>query len=295
MNSINPSFSSSQTASIASQNPLRTQLNAILKTNDTNSQKTGALFGIAHELFSGCKRSFLESNSHQSALRVLFLSHLLENQVEPDLVAKAIEKAADQITSECMKETPTTNSPKLKPYSNSSEIVDISFGGGKRFIDSFLTGKTEGYADENNGRGVFFSVGDHTRLLSYATRSSILYFDRPATLKAKISANCLGFASRNGTEAILNVEHLKALTDKEVEEVSKEQFASAVSQNIPIDFFQNLEEIKSDLSPEEDDLLWLHYTLLKNYLDDKSRPSTAPIQDPDEQFLLIFQNTGEKA
>lgn len=99
--------------------------------------------------------------------------------------------------------------------------------------------------------------------MHYATRSCILYFDRPAILQAKIPSSSLGFASLNSSEAILNIEYLNDLNSIQCIDVSKEHLHLAVKQNLPVHIEYDLKKAGEDFTADEQKALRQHFEELK--------------------------------
>lgn len=94
-----------------------------------------------------------------------------------------------------------------------AEQIVVSFGGGERFLNAFLEGKTEGYTSENGAVGIFVTTEKafRKRDIDYATRTPILHFDNPCILIAKIDPKLLLKVNGNSYEAVLPPEHVRFL------------------------------------------------------------------------------------
>jgi hypothetical protein len=101
--------------------------------------------------------------------------------------------------------------------SSSTEIVQISHGGGYHYILDFLKGRNLGYQESPfSNRGIFVSPGVCERDKLYAERKAPQYYDRPVILKAKIQAQWLDKV-RNDYEAFLRPENVRYLTDVKIQ------------------------------------------------------------------------------
>ena len=94
-----------------------------------------------------------------------------------------------------------------------AEKIVVSFGGGERFLNAFLEGKTDGYTTENGAVGIFVTTDKafRKRDIDYATRTAILHFDNPCILIAKIDPKLLLKVNCNSYEAVLPPEHIRFL------------------------------------------------------------------------------------
>jgi len=261
-------------------NPVRKQLDAILAGKGTRLQQNNALFDLACELFSGYKKAILEDDAHLSLLQILFRKHLIHStQVDPSLVAKIIEKAANKEKPEFMKMPSTENSKDLQHFhEDSKKIVTISFGGGRRFIDSFLSKEKEGYAIENNGRGIFVSVNDHRSDAFYSTRSPILFFDRPAVMRAEVPTSSLHKINTHPDGVILNKEYLGDLKNVEVKDLPNKYLINIVL-HLPDDIEKQLQELGEDFTDEEKSTLCNCFEDLEKLIYDLSSKHIQPERD----------------
>lgn len=101
--------------------------------------------------------------------------------------------------------------------------LEISYGGGDRYLNSFFERENEGYAMEAGGKGIFVTVHDpqHAssplmeRDWSYATRTPLKNFDTPTVFKATIDPQYLYSVNHNAYEAVLFDRDIDQLTDLE--------------------------------------------------------------------------------
>ncbi|MBC8551467.1 MAG: hypothetical protein H8D23_17620 [Candidatus Brocadiales bacterium] len=101
------------------------------------------------------------------------------------------------------------------------EIVTITHGGGKDFINRFLKGEEKGYRLERGGKGIQVhpnikgtsGIGDSRT--SFYSRRAIQHFDTPAGLKGQIKAKYLDSAN-NSYEAGIRPENAKYLKKAKV-------------------------------------------------------------------------------
>ncbi len=107
------------------------------------------------------------------------------------------------------------------------EYVEISHGGGVRYLKSFMRGKSSGYDLERHaGKGI--QVTPHEKELdsniksrgsAYASRAAARHFDDPVLMTAKIKRKHL-LAANNKYEAGLTADKIKKLKDIKIKRLS---------------------------------------------------------------------------
>jgi len=120
---------------------------------------------------------------------------------------------------------------KIIPYhkyvdKDPEEYVEITFGGGKRFLKDFMSKKNKGYRLERGGKGIQVTpqevgikgTSTGNRAASYAQRAAGRMFDSPVVLKAKIKRKHLQ-AANNKYEAALSSDVIGKLKDVKIKDI----------------------------------------------------------------------------
>lgn len=135
--------------------------------------------------------------------------------IEPECVAACLTKDFEERKQEEI--VPVKGTSSYLPFLASSDPITIVHGGGLEYIQGFLEGKSDGYAFESGGQGVFVTPADHPlseRAFGYALRTPPRFFQTPCIMTAKIPANKLTVVNHNSDyEAVILPENRDAVTD----------------------------------------------------------------------------------
>jgi len=103
--------------------------------------------------------------------------------------------------------------------------IQVSYGGGDRYLTEFFNGSNDGYAMEASGKGIFVTIQHpdyassslRERDWNYASRTPLQHFDTPTVFKAKIDPKHLLKVNHNSYEAVLLQKNVDKLTHVERE------------------------------------------------------------------------------
>lgn len=213
-----------------------------ITSNTQDRGHTLALQERAYQAFRGDK--FVEK-THSIHLKVLYgLIH--SPNVDQTLAEKVFEAAQEDFKN--FQPFQSQEPPKeFRPLEESDDLIDISYGGGQRFLQDFLNSEHIGYAHEAQGKGMFVTV-DPTmnRDTMYAIRTPLQYFDDPVVLTARIAKRHLQRVNYNSYEAVLpqkSVKHLQNVTIKNHELRAIEGWKMAIADLLPLlPMFGDLEQ-----------------------------------------------------
>lgn len=141
---------------------------------------------------------------HPTVLRIALYC---KNRNLSDIASALLRAAESQLA-----RSPSSNEAKEEVFRSWAECnhckdekIKISWGGGDLFLSEFLEGKSEGYAAEAGGVGIFVTTSDNYRDRDqlYATRTPLYHFDNPCVLTAEIDPKALLQVNHNGYEAVL--------------------------------------------------------------------------------------------
>lgn len=186
----------------------------------STDDKLDKLQDLAYELFQPPKHTMMWSNKHHTILKFQLYAEDARPSDIASLVLRAQEvaiKSGRQFQEREKAEFPGWHEGKgdITP----DTVLKVSHGGGKRFLEAFLSGKHNGYVMEGSGRGIFVTV-HHPRYSSdtvrsrdwaYATRTPLEYFDTPTIIKGQIPAKYLKAVNHNSYEAVLMPEDVQKL------------------------------------------------------------------------------------
>ena len=206
---------------------------AISPTNSISTPSISTLQERAYEAFSG---SDFVKNSTSIHLKVLYgLVH------SPGVNLVLAEKVFDAASEDFKTHTSTEKSGASSNFpsvADSDELINISYGGGRRFLQAFLKESHTGYASEAGGQGMFVTT-DSTmcRDIQYALRTPLANFDDPVVMVAKIATRHLQQVNPNSYEAVLpqrSVRHLQNLGTIDHELKSIDGWRAAVADLLPL-------------------------------------------------------------
>ncbi len=177
---------------------------------------------VAYQRFQEIAYKYLDHSNiksiHTDALRVVLYS----NTRDKTDIASALLRAVGETLTRPASEQQTTKAevqtfPSWAEKTGSTqEKIQISWGGGARFLEEFLEKGHEGYAVEAGKKGIFVTTIDayRSRDVQYATRTPILHFDDPCIFTAEIDPKELLSVNHNAYEAVLPKKSVPLLQNK---------------------------------------------------------------------------------
>ncbi len=185
----------------------------ITTTNSVSTSSTSTFQERVYQAFSG---SNFVKNSTSIHLKVLY-GLVYSPDVDPFLAEKVFSAAQKDF--EKHRSAEKSESPTCFPsVADSDELTAISYGGGRRFLQAFLSDGHAGYASEAGGQGMFVTTDPTMRHrdIKYATRTPLANFDDPVVMTAQIAKRHLQQVNHNSYEAVLPQKSVQYLQNHEV-------------------------------------------------------------------------------
>jgi len=218
---------------------------AEILSEGTPKNQIDQLQDLAYSLFKGI--SPLHQNIHMTILQNI----LYAKNPDPTDIASVLLRAQEELlnnpTAPSSNASPKTAFPSWDQGKNNigpDTLIEVSHGGGERFLKDFFDGQNEGYAQEAGSRGIFvtvhhpdFSSAAHrSRDMDYATRTPLQHFDTPVVFRAKIPARYLRQVNHNSYEAVLMredahhlaIEGMQTFPLREMSHARRERYAQQI-------------------------------------------------------------------
>lgn len=118
----------------------------------------------------------------------------------------------------------------IPTFGSSGPLVTFNHGGSREMVDAFMSGRSRGYAQEAQGRGIFVtplssSAGYAGRAELYAMRTPIKFFGTPCIASGKISQSCLRTVNHNsGYERVIMPDDAQRITELQINELDLRNF-----------------------------------------------------------------------
>jgi|GEM_PF-5047590 hypothetical protein len=189
---------------------------------------------LIYQTFSGSNFVKQSDSIHLKVLSVLIRS----SDLDLSLVEKVFNAALEdfETTDHSKKSEVSADFPS---FGDSDELIDISHGGGRHFLQAFLKGGHIGYATEAGGQGIFVTTDSKKRIrdINYAVRTPLAHFDDPVIMTAKIAKRHLLQVNHNSYEAVLSqrsIQHLQNIEIKNLELKKIPNWKLAVADLLPL-------------------------------------------------------------
>ena len=179
----------------------------------SRARNAGALFPWSDEFIK------LQHAFHKPEMRTHLPRFFAEAKKElPE--SKWASNAVDDIIGTTKSTTPWMQHEKWVSAIKPDDMVEITHGGTRDFLNRFLGGQNSGYQLERGGAGLQVSPvvgGSANRAGHYAARAAANWLDQPVVMRAKIPAKHL-LSANNAYEAAITKEHIPFLKDMHIED-----------------------------------------------------------------------------